>query len=323
MPDDIETGLPPGAPENAEGAGKENAPESPFQAQKEKLKEITDGIEQGIKNLFASGEYAQYLKTMSRFHSYSLNNCLLIAAQYPTATAVAGYRAWQQNFGRQVRKGEKGIKILAPCKYKVETEEKDENGDPKLMELTGFRVVSVFALEQTEGKELPTIGVDELTGDVKDYQRIFNALVSISPVPVGFEEIENGAKGYYHDREKRIAIKTGMSQAQTIKTLLHEVSHATYHTRDKAEPDHPIDRRHKETEAESIAFCVGSALSIVDSGDYTFPYLASWASGKDARELRDSLERIRSASDEMITAIDQSLQKQANREKQRSRDEGR
>ena len=192
-----------------------------------------------------------------------------------------------------------------------------------MMELTGFRVVSVFALEQTEGKELPSIGVDELTGDVKDYQRIFNALVSISPVPVGFEKIENGAKGYYHDGEKRIAIKYGMSQAQTIKTLLHEVSHATYHTRDKADPDHPIDRRHKETEAESIAFCVGSALSIVDSGDYTFPYLASWASGKDTKELKDSLERIRSASDEMITAIDQSLQKQASREKQRSRDEGR
>ena len=292
-------------------------------SQKERIKEITEKLEEGVKAVFESDRYKEYLACMSKFHSYSLNNCLLIAAQYPTATAVAGYRSWQQNFGRQVRKGEKGIKILAPCKYKVETDEKDENGDPKMMELTGFRVVSVFALEQTEGKELPSIGVDELTGDVKDYQRIFNALVSISPVPVGFEEIENGAKGYYHDGEKRIAIKSGMSQAQTIKTLLHEVSHATYHTREADDPDHPIDRRHKETEAESIAFCVGSALSIVDSGDYTFPYLASWASGKDTKELKDSLERIRSASDEMITAIDQSLQKQANREKQRSRDEGR
>ena len=277
-------------------------------SQKERIKEITEKLEEGVKAVFESDRYKEYLACMSKFHSYSLNNCLLIAAQYPTATAVAGYRSWQQNFGRQVRKGEKGIKILAPCKYKVETDEKDENGDPKMMELTGFRVVSVFALEQTEGKELPSIGVDELTGDVKDYQRIFNALVSISPAPVGFE---------------RIAIKSGMSQAQTIKTLLHEVSHATYHTREAADPDHPIDRRHKETEAESIAFCVGSALSIVDSGDYTFPYLASWASGKDTKELKDSLERIRSASDEMITAIDQSLQKQANREKQRSRDEGR
>ena len=292
-------------------------------SQKERIREITEKLEEGVKAVFESDRYKEYLACMSKFHSYSLNNCLLIVAQYPAATAVAGYRSWQQNFGRHVRKGEKGIKILAPCKYKVETGEKDENGDPKIMELTGFRVVSVFALEQTEGKELPSIGVDELSGDVRDYQKIFNALVSISPVPVGFENIESGAKGYYHDGEKRIAIQSGMSQAQTIKTLLHEVSHATYHTRDKTDPEHPVDRRHKETEAESIAFCVGSALSIVDSGDYTFPYLASWASGKDTKELKDSLERIRSASDEMITAIDQSLQKQANREKQRSRDEGR
>jgi len=158
-------------------------------SQKERIKDITEKLEEGVKAVFESDRYKEYLACMSKFHSYSLNNCLLIAAQYPTATAVAGYRSWQQNFGRQVRKGEKGIKILAPCKYKVETDEKDENGDPKMMELTGFRVVSVFALEQTEGKELPSIGVDELTGDVKDYQRIFNALVSISPVPVGFEEI--------------------------------------------------------------------------------------------------------------------------------------
>ena len=137
-------------------------------SQKERIREITEKLEEGVKAVFESARYKEYLACMSKFHSYSLNNSLLIAAQYPTATAVAGYRSWQQNFGRQVRKGEKGIKILAPCKYKVETDEKDENGDPKMMELTGFRVVSVFALEQTEGKELPSIGVDELTGDVKD-----------------------------------------------------------------------------------------------------------------------------------------------------------
>lgn len=182
-------------------------------SQKERIKELTEKLEEGVKAVFESDRYKEYLACMSKFHNYSLNNCLLISAQYPAATAVAGYRSWQQNFGRQVRKGEKAIKILAPCKYKVETEEKDENGDPKMMELTGFRVVSVFALEQTEGKELPSIGVDELTGDVSDYQKIFNALVSISPAPVGFEDIESGAKGYYHDGEKRIAIKSGMSQA--------------------------------------------------------------------------------------------------------------
>ena len=136
-------------------------------SQKERIKELTEKLEEGVKAVFESDRYKEYLACMSKFHNYSLNNCLLISAQYPAATAVAGYRSWQQNFGRQVRKGEKAIKILAPCKYKVETEEKDENGDPKMMELTGFRVVSVFALEQTEGKELPSIGVDELTGDVK------------------------------------------------------------------------------------------------------------------------------------------------------------
>ena len=291
-------------------------------SQKERIRELTEKLEEGVKSVFESDRYKEYLQCMSKFHNYSINNCLLIAAQYPSASAVAGYRSWQKNFGRQVKKGEKGIKILAPCKYKVETDEKDENGDPKLMELTGFRVVTVFDLAQTEGKELPSIGADELTGDVKDYEKIFKALVSISPVPIRFEEIEGGAKGYYHDGEKRIALQSGMSEAQTIKTLLHEVSHATYHSREAMQEETPIDRRHKETEAESIAFCVGSALGIVDSSDYTFPYLASWASGKDTKELKDSLERIRAASDEMITKIDQSLQKQVRRG-QKSRDEGR
>ena len=291
-------------------------------SQKERIRELTEKLEEGVKAVFESDRYKEYLQCMSKFHNYSINNCLLIAAQYPAASAVAGYRSWQKNFGRQVKKGEKGIKILAPCKYKVETEEKDENGDPKLMELTGFRVVTVFDLAQTEGKELPSIGADELAGDVKDYEKIFKALVSISPVPVRFEEIEGGAKGYYHDGEKRIALQSGMSEAQTIKTLLHEVSHATYHSREAMEEEAPIDRRHKETEADSIAFCVGSALGIVDSSDYTFPYLASWASGKETKELKDSLERIRAASDEMITKIDQSLQKQVSRG-QKSRDEGR
>ena len=291
-------------------------------SQKDRIRELTEKLEEGVKAVFESDRYKEYLQCMSKFHNYSINNCLLIAAQYPAASAVAGYRSWQKNFGRQVKKGEKGIKILAPCKYKVETEEKDENGDPKLKELTGFRVVTVFDLAQTEGKELPSIGADELTGDVKDYEKIFKALVSISPVPIRFEEIEGGAKGYYHDGEKRIALQSGMSEAQTIKTLLHEVSHATYHSRDSMEEETPIDRRHKETEAESIAFCVGSALGIVDSSDYTFPYLASWSSGKETKELKDSLERIRSASDEMITKIDRSLQKKVSRG-QKSRDEGR
>ena len=289
-------------------------------SQKERIKELTEKLEEGVKAVFESDRYKEYLACMSKFHNYSLNNCLLISAQYPAATAVAGYRSWQQNFGRQVRKGEKAIKILAPCKYKVETEEKDENGEPKMMELTGFRVVSVFALEQTEGKELPSIGVDELSGDVKDYHRIFNALVSISPVPVRFEEIEGGAKGYYHDGEKRIAIQSGMSQAQTIKTMIHEMSHQHLHSKEALDPDHPIDRRTKEVEAESIAYTVCSRYGL-DTSDYSFGYVAGWSSGRETRELKNSLERIRTAADEMITGIDQQVEKQLKREQSRHEQE--
>ena len=293
---------------------------SPGKSRKDRIREITDRLEAGVQAVFDSESYKEYLKCMSRFHRYSVNNSLLIALQRPDASLVAGYRAWEKDHGRHVRKGEKGIRILAPCRYKVELEEKDDNGDPKTMDMTGFRVVTVFDVGQTEGKELPSFGIDELTGDVKDYEKIFNALVRISPVPIRFEEITNGAKGYYNDAEKLIAIRSGMSQAQTIKTCLHEISHAVYHSREAMKKDSSIDRNHRETEAESIAFCVGSALKIVDSSEYSFPYLASWASGRDTKELKDSLERIRSAADEMVTAIDQELVKQQKREKDRSRD---
>ena len=281
--------------------------------QKERIKELTEKLEEGVKAVFESDRYKEYLACMSKFHNYSLNNCLLISAQYPAATAVAGYRSWQQNFGRQVRKGEKAIKILAPCKYKVETEEKDENGDPKMMELTGFRVVSVFALEQTEGKELPSIGVDELSGDVKDYHRIFNALVSISPVPVRFEEIESGAKGYYNDAEKCIAIQSGMSQLQTIKTLVHEVVHSHNHSKEALKERPNMDRKSMEVESESVAHIVLKAYNL-DSEDYSIPYISSWSSGKDTKELKACMESIRSTADEMITGINRSLSRQNKRD---------
>ncbi len=288
----------------------------------ERIQALTDQLEAGVQAVFDSDRYKDYLRCMSKFHSYSVNNCLLIALQRPDASLVAGYRAWEKDHGRHVRKGEKGIKILAPCKYKVELDERDENGEPKTEERDGFRVVTVFDLAQTEGRELPALGVDELTGDVHDYPKIFRALTRISPVPIRFEDIQNGAKGYYNDAEKFIAIKSGMSEAQTIKTLLHEISHARYHSREAKAPAVPIDRNHRETEAESLAFCVGSALKIVDSSEYSFPYLASWASGRDTKELRDSLERIRSAADEMITEIESELGKMHDRSRG-SREEGR
>lgn len=293
-----------------------------YKSQKERIKELTDELEKGVADVFESESYKAFLECCAKFHSYSINNCILIMAQYPSASRVAGYTDWQKKFGRHVKKGAKGIKILAPCKYKVEIEDREgsdqgiaaEDAGKKTIERLGFKVVTVFDVSMTEGKELPSIGVDELTGDVKDYRKIFNALVSISPVPVFFEDIEGGAKGYYNDAEKRIAIKSEMSEAQTVKTLLHEISHAVYHSKEALEEHDQLDRRHKETEAESIAHIVGKALDIVDSSEYSYPYLASWASGKDIKELKGSLERIRSAADEMITGIETALERQTKRE---------
>lgn len=300
--------------------------------QKERIKELTEELEKGVVECYNSESFQTVIRTFSRFHNYSLNNCLLIALQAPGSTCVAGYVDWQKKFGRQVKKGEKGIKILAPCKYKVEIDDMDDpdadssgtgSEKKKTIERVGFKIAYVWDVSQTEGRELPSLDIHELTGDVKEYERFYKALVSISPVPITFEDIEGGAKGYYNDAEKRIAIKTGMSEAQTIKTLIHEISHATYHSKEGRDKDFTLDRRHMETEAEAIASVVAGAYSI-DSSSYSYPYLASWASGKEVKELKDSLERIRSFADEMITGIDKSLEKQIRREQNRaSRDEAR
>jgi len=301
-------------------------------SQKERIKELTDELEKGVVECYNSESFQTIIRTFSRFHNYSLNNCLLIALQAPGSTCVAGYVDWQKKFGRQVKKGEKGIKILAPCKYKVEIDDMDDPGagssgtgseKKKTIERVGFKIAYVWDVSQTEGRELPSLDIHELTGDVKEYERFYKALMSISPVPITFEDIEGGAKGYYNDTEKRIAIKTGMSEAQTIKTLIHEISHATYHSKEGRDKGFPLDKRHMETEAEAIASVVAGAYSI-DSSSYSYPYLASYASGKDVKELKDSLERIRSFADGMITGIDKSLEKQIRREQNRaSRDEAR
>ena len=181
----------------------------------------------------------------------------------------------------------------------------------------GFKIATVFDVAQTEGKELPTIGVSELTGDVDDYRKLFNALTEICPVPIYTEDIQNGAKGYYSDAERKIVIKSGMSQLQTIKTLIHEIAHEKLHAKENLDPDHPVDRRTKEVESESIAYTLCQHYGL-DSSDYSFSYIAGYSSGKDVKELRSSLERIRSAADEMITGIDKALEKQAKREQMRT-----
>ena len=292
-------------------------------SRKERINEITDQLEAGVTEVFESDAYRTYLKCMSKFHNYSLNNTLLIALQRPDASLVAGYQAWKRDHGRQVRKGEKGIKIIAPCKYKVELEEKDDDGNQKIAEYTGFKIATVFDVAQTEGKEFPTIGVNELTGDVGDYRKLFSALTEICPVPIYTETIENGAKGYYSDADRKIVIKSDMSQLQTIKTMIHEMAHEKLHAKEHLDKDHPVDRRTKEVEAESIAYTICQHYGL-DSSDYSFSYIAGWSSGKDVKELKASLERIRSAADEMITGIDKALEKQTKREQLRdARDKAR
>ncbi len=291
----------------------------------EKMKEITDRLEQGIQDLFESDRFKEYLQVMSKFHNYSFNNTLLIAMQKPDATYLAGYNSWKNLFGRQVVKGAKGIKVIAPSPYKVKKEidkidpktqkpVTDKNGKPVKEEtevtVPAFKVVSIFDISQTEGKELPTIGVDELTGDVAQYADFFNATEQASPAPVGFEKIESGAKGYYSQTEKRIAINEGMSELQNLKTLIHEIAHAKLHDIDLNAPaeeqaDRP-DRRTREVQAESIAYAVCQHYGL-DTSDYSFSYVAQWSSGRELAELKASLETIRSTASELIKDIDKNF----------------
>ena len=288
----------------------------------DRMKEITDRLEQGIKDLFDSNRYKEYLRVMSKFHRYSFNNTLLIAMQKPDASLVAGFNAWKKNFQRNVIKGERGIKILAPAPFKVKqkmtkidpTTQKPvigNDGKPisELQEITipAFKIVSVFDVSQTEGKELPDIAVDSLTGDVERFEDVFAALEKISPVPIGFERIDNGAHGYYHLEEKRIAIKDGMSELQTLKTTIHEIAHAKLHDIDlKAPHNEQIERpdRHtREVQAESVAYVVCQHYGI-DTSDYSFGYVAGWSTGRELDELKTSLETIRNAASEIIDGID-------------------
>ena len=290
--------------------------------QKDRLKEITDRLEQGILEVFESERYKEYLRVMSKFYHYSFNNTMLIALQKPDASLIAGFSAWKNTHGRTVKKGEKGIRIIAPAPFKVKQEM--EKLDPKTnMPLVGadgnaiieekeitipaYKVVSVFDVSQTEGKELPSIGVDELTGDVSQYEDFFTALKKASPVPIALEHIEGSAHGYYHLAEKRIAIDDNMSELQTLKTAIHEIAHAKLHDIDlnapKEEKENRPNQRTREVEAESVAYTVCQHYGL-DTSDYSFGYVAGWSSGKELSELKGSLETIRLAASELIDSID-------------------
>ena len=290
--------------------------------EKQKVQEITEKLEQGIKELFESEKYKTYLNTMSKFHNYSFNNTMLIAMQKPDATLVAGFKAWQKNFDRHVKKGEKGIRILAPAPYKIKEErdkidpvtqelllDKDGNPQKEEVEITipAFRAVSVFDVAQTDGKPIPELAAKELLSDVEGYQDMIRAVEAISPVPIELEEIAGDSKGYYDREAKRIAVQENMSESQTLKTMIHEVAHSKLHSKE-VEQDEQMrkDRNTKEVEAESVAYTVCQHFGI-DTSDYSFGYIAGWSSGRDTKELRASMDTIRKTASELITGIEGQL----------------
>ena len=295
------------------------------EARKDALKDITEQLEKGITDMMNSDDFKKYLTTMSRFHNYSLNNTILIAMQKPDATLVAGFTTWKNKFSRNVIKGEKGIKILAPAPYKTKVPQPvlDENGKPVFdekgeekkewvpVQVPAFKVVNVFDVSQTDGEPLPSIGVDELSGNVEEYNNIKDALINISQVPMEFIEINSGAKGYFSPSEQKICIQVGMSEAQTLKTMIHELAHSLLHDKEHQrveglENTADKSRNNKEVEAESVAFTVCSYLGL-DTSDYSFGYIAGWSSDKELSDLKESLNTIRTTANKVINDIENFL----------------
>ena len=283
----------------------------------ERVAELTEQLESGIMDLYASDKYAQYISAMAKFHHYSFGNALLILMQRPDASYVAGYNTWK-SLGRQVKQGEKGIMILAPCNFQayLELEKKDPKTGQTLIGADGqpetvkkpispnrFKIAHVFDMSQTEGKELPQIGVSELTGEVEDFSGIYERLTALSPLPVEQADFPGAAKGYTSFAENRVVVRPGMSQVQTIKTLVHEIAHAKLHNpKDILDETERKKRRQKEVEAESIAYVVCQYYGI-DTSDYSLGYVAGWSKGTELAELKASLDTIHRTAGEIIDAI--------------------
>lgn len=323
-----ESGKQPEQGEKAENetVGKNKKPGKETRA--EAVKEITEKLAYGLEELFDSEKFKEYLDTMSKFYHYSFNNSLLIAMQKPDATLVASYRSWQKNFNRNVNKGEKGIRILAPTPYKIKEEREminplsglpmlDEKGDVQTEEvevsLTGFKVAYVFDVSQTSGEPLPEIGAEELLQSVDDYQIFMEALRNVAPVPVEMQEVDGGAKGYFSPAGQKIVIQSGMSESQTVKTAVHEIAHSLLHDTDHARLEgvdaaEKKDRNTKEVEAEAVAYTVCQHFGI-DTSDYSFGYVAGWSSGREMTELKKSMETIQKTAAELIEKIEENIQK--------------
>jgi len=299
----------------------------------ERLDQTMEKLKDGVNEIFESGRYQEYLSVMSRFHRYSINNTILIALQKPDATHVAGYNAWRDKFGRQVRRGEHGIDIIAPVTRRIPREEADRDADgseqdrtdegqepmtkPKgrhraegMKVVTAFKVAKVFDVSQTEGRDLPTLGVDELVGDVERYDDVMKAIEQAAPCPIRFEDIPGGAKGYFSfaEGDKHIAIQQGMSEAQTVKTALHETCHARIHdVTEMQDPSERPDRPTREVQADSVAFFVAEHYGL-DTGEYSFGYVAGWSDGRETSELKASLQTIRDCASGIIDDVDRNLE---------------
>lgn len=266
---------------------------------KKDIKEITEQLERGVKDVFESDKYKDYLDFMGKFYNYSVNNIILIMLQKPNASLIAGYKAWQTKFKRQVKKGEKGITILAPCPHKIIKE--DENGEEKEIRWTSFRPVKVFDVSQTDGEDIPTY-IQPLSGDVTEYQKLIERLLSASPAPISFEDVEGSAYGCYNTLERRIEVQKGMSELQTVKTMIHEISHAFLHDQEDGTAKE-ADRNTREVQAESVAYTVCNMLGL-DTSDYSFSYVAGWSRGKEVKELTASMELIRSTAKDILERLE-------------------
>ena len=296
-------------------------PKAAAEARKAEMEEITTKLEKGVKDIFDGENYQAYLNFCAKLPRYSVNNQILIMMQKPDATMCQSFTNWKE-VNRFVRKGEKGIRILAPAPYKMQKEQDkmdasgkailDKDGEPvkETVEVTinAFKPVSTFDISQTDGEPVPTPGVDELTGSVEGYETLLAAIKEVVPVPISFEQIDSGAKGFYHLEENRIVVQEGMSEAQTVKTLLHEASHQALHSKEAMDSaGEKKSKNQKETEAESVAYVVCQHYGI-DTSDYSFPYVATWSADKEVPELKASLDTIRRTASELIVKIDEKVQ---------------
>ena len=296
-------------------------PKAAAEARKAEMEEITTKLEKGVKDIFTTDGYKDYLNFCAKLPRYSVNNQILIMMQKPDATMCQSFTGWK-DMNRFVKKGEKGIRILAPAPYKMQKEQDktdpsgkpilDKDGEPvkETVEITvnAFKPVSTFDISQTDGEPVPYFGVNELTGSVEGYDTLMSAIKEVVPVPISFENIDSGARGYFHLEENRIVVQEGMSEAQTVKTLLHEASHQALHSREAMDASSEAkSKNQKETEAESVAYVVCQHYGI-DTSDYSFAYVATWSADKEVPELKASLDTIRRTASEMITKIDEKVQ---------------